>query len=168
MTDMCSWPGCGENLPENLKLIAFPLPDELLAAPSGPLPGDPLTISRIDAGDAGFVRALMPVPVGGGYELSFNLWLRVEGEDLARVRARWGDDRLYRGLVLFGTLGNALPLWGLAGAPVLVATPEDARSLPGVVASPDPRIERLLTTVWPPELVLPALPSWHVPSESDP
>lgn len=152
---------CGRApLPRYERDVAFRLPDPVLAIPGRrDPPADQIWQTEfMQAGGEWFVRALMPVPLSGGYSLTFGVWIGLSPEEFTRATMVWSDPVLYPTYAADGYLANALPIWGLFRAPVRIeARREDER--PVVVSSPDPTAERVLGEEWDHAFVLPELPS---------
>lgn len=156
---------CGRPLDEHERDIRFTLPDPVLHAPEQESTAG-AWLSHEDAstsvmmqvpGIGAFVRCLLPVELTGGYTVTFGVWVGVHPDDLQAAVAVWWEPR-YRDLVLDGNLANALPGWGLLGAPVR-ARVRDEDETPYVVQSADPALTRVLTERWPHETVLATLPA---------
>lgn len=157
-------PTCGPPLDEHDRHVRFRLPDPVLAVVgweglpdtwlSDPDPGKAVMMHVPDLG--GFVRCLLPVQLTGGYEVTFGLWLAVHPADLRRAFDAWWAPQ-YDELVLDGYLANALPSWGLLGAPAS-AEVRDVEATPYIVGSVEPQLARVLTEAWPHDDVLAALP----------
>lgn len=121
---MTSCPCCGaESDDVGVLALDMNLPDELdtfeeLAD------GDVLV-----AGDAGFVRAVLPVRLSGDLELWLGAWLRVSAEEARRAGEVWrGPD--YATLRLTGTFAHDIKPWdGLLSAEAVVEV-DDPDSLP--------------------------------------
>lgn len=85
--------------------------------------------------------------------VTFGLWIALHPDDLQQAFRTWWSPT-YPALELRGLLGNAVPPWGLLGAPVtaVVRNPDEA---PYCDSSVDPTLSRVLTEQWPHEQVLP-------------
>jgi hypothetical protein len=105
----------------------------------------------------GFIRCLLPVHLTEGFTVTFGLWLAVHPDDLQRAAKVWWASA-YEELVLDGWLGNEVPPWGLLSAPARarVLFPDQT---PYVVESTDTMLSRVLSTNWPHDDVLTALPA---------
>ncbi len=104
----------------------------------------------------GFVRVLLPVHLTDGYTVTFGTWLGVHPDDLNRAFKVWWEPE-YEDLQLDGRLANALPTWGLLGAPATTVV-QDNDATPYVVHSSDPILSRVLAEEWSHEEVLARLP----------
>jgi hypothetical protein len=157
-------PQCGRAVDEHDRHVRFTLPDPVLDLPDRErTPGT--WLSHADAGTAvmmqvpgagPFVRCLLPVGLTGGHTVTFGVWVGVPPEALRRAFRLWTAPD-YPDLVLDGRLANALPGWGLLGAPVR-ATVRDPDETPYCTSSGDPLLQRVLTAEWPHEDVLAGLP----------
>ncbi|MGQ0616392.1 MAG: DUF2199 domain-containing protein [Acidimicrobiia bacterium] len=152
-------PTCGRHRADHDRALRFGLPDRVLA-----LPGLAPAIARSAEGtfltvaDVGsFVRVTVPVPMTGGYSVTFGAWLDVAPADFDRAARLWATPG-YAGLTLAGVLANALPPWEAEtyGRPLLTSV-RDPAEVPVAIASDDPGMDRLLHHEWPHELVLAAL-----------
>jgi hypothetical protein len=103
-----------------------------------------------------FVRCLLPVHLAGGHTITFGVWLGVHPDDLQRPFAVWWAPE-YVDLRLDGRLANALPGWGLLGAPAQAAA-LNPDATPYIVSSGDPILARVLADEWPHDEILPGLP----------
>ena len=161
MPDPGRCPDCGRPLDAHDRHWRFTLPDVIAAVPeqdrgqiwqSEPDPRRAVLMQR-DRTD-GFLRALLPVRLTGGFTLTFGVWVRVRPADLHRAMRLWWAPE-YRDLVVDGWLANAIAPWGLHGAPVTVLV-RDPDQVPYCDSSPDPRLRRVLREQWPHESVLAA------------
>jgi hypothetical protein len=96
-----------------------------------------------------FVRSLFPVPIQGGEEFRFGIWVEVALDTFEHVIRVWNDPVAYRTLAFDGRVSNAfVPLEECTlGATVSLAT-RDATSRPFVVRAADPRLASLLERGW--------------------
>lgn len=96
-----------------------------------------------------FVRGLLPVPLEGGEEFRYGVWLEVSELDFHRIRRAWRDPRAYEALRFQARLANAIRPWGdrTLGLPVEVGT-RQAGLRPYVVGSADPWLGALLRSGW--------------------
>lgn len=108
-------------------------------------------------GVGSFVRALLPVGLTGGYQLTFGLWLCVSDEDFQRAFHEWWAPT-YADLVLDGVIANDVPPWGLLERPAR-AIVRDPNQVPYVDSSEDFDLSRVLREEWPHEAVIVALPA---------
>jgi hypothetical protein len=155
---------CGHALSDHDKHIRFELPDPVLASELKlSTPGT--WLSHADAytsvmmqvpGISPFVRALLPVRLDGGHSVTFGVWVAISPDDLQSTYKKWWDDD-YANLVLSGVLANDVPPWKLLGAPVELRV-RDVNHTPYCVSSTDELLETVLSTVWPHEDILAALP----------
>jgi hypothetical protein len=155
---------CGRALSDHDKQVRFELPDPVLSSELKlNTPGT--WLSHADAytsvmmqvpGIAPFVRALLPVHLDGGYSVTFGVWVAISPDDLQSTFKVWLDDE-YANLILNGVLANDVPPWKLLGAPVELRV-RDIDHTPYCVSSTDELLETVLSTVWPHEDVLAALP----------
>ena len=104
-----------------------------------------------------FVRALLPVRLTGGYQVTFGVWMAVHPDDLQRAFRIWWEPE-YVDLVLDGVLANALPTWDVFGAS-LQAVVRNADHTPYVETTSHSALQRVLTDEWAHESVLSALPA---------
>lgn len=153
-------PTCGRPIDDHDRHVRLVLPDAVLRVPegeraertlgSGPL----LQVQGIGA----FVRVLLPIKLTGGFTLTIGTWLAIDPARLHEVWECWWTDA-YRDLVLEGYLANAIEPWGEAvlGA-AATASVRDPEQIPYVRSSPEPNLDRVLTTEWPHEDILAALP----------
>jgi hypothetical protein len=102
-------------------------------------------------GVGAFVRCLLPVPLEGGYSLTFGIWLAINPRELQDTFRRWWEPQ-YVDLTLQGFLANDLPEIGLLGAPA-TATVIDPDATPYITGSPDEAVATALNREWPHELL---------------
>nr|WSX78429.1 DUF2199 domain-containing protein [Streptomyces sp. NBC_00899] len=95
-----------------------------------------------------FVRVLLPLSLTGGTSLVVGTWLRVGEADFGAAQRSW-ESFGYEGMVLAGTLANAVPPFEdeLLHAPVTVGV-RDRDELPYVTGSERPGVACVLATVW--------------------
>jgi hypothetical protein len=105
----------------------------------------------------GFIRALLPVQLTGGYTVTFGVWVGVHPDDLKRAFDVWWAPE-YTDLRIRGRLANALPGWDVFGVEVDLAV-TDPDATPYCVDSPDSKLRAVMTSYWDHELILSALPA---------
>ena len=103
-----------------------------------------------------FVRALLPVHLSGGHTITFGVWVSISPDDLQRTFKVWWEDD-YIDLELDGILANDIPPWNLVGSPVKLQV-RDKNHTPYCVASTDQLLESVISSTWPHEEILAALP----------
>lgn len=144
----CTCSTCGAAIPGLPLDFAYSLPDCVFALPPEER-SSRCSADFAELGERRFVRGLLPVPVGGGEEFRYGIWLEVDEGTFQRVRRAWNDPVTYRTLTFTSRLANAVEPFGLAtlGVEVEVATRgENAR--PFVVGSRAEWLERLVTEGW--------------------
>lgn len=96
-----------------------------------------------------FVRTLFPVPLEGGEEFRYGIWIEVTPDTFEHVVRAWNDPVQYRALTFSGLVANAIPPLGAraVGGVVDLATRDD-RSRPFVVAAHDQQLALLLHRGW--------------------
>src|SRR5438128_2067983 len=134
-------PTCARPVESYDRHVRFQLPDPVVnARPTG---SRDTWLSHSDANSSvmmqvrdlgAFVRALLPVRLTDGYMLTFGVWVAIPPDDLKSTFAIWWEPE-YQALHLEGLLANAIPPWGLLGAPVSLAV-RDPDETPYCVASP--------------------------------
>ncbi|MCV2393134.1 DUF2199 domain-containing protein [Actinotalea sp. M2MS4P-6] len=141
---------CGRALDQHDRQVRFRLPDPVLSAFGGALPDD----AWLDAPDpsvavmmqvprlGAFVRVLAPIPLSGGFSVTFGAWLGVHPDDLQRAFRVWHAPA-YADLDLDGRLANDLLDRGVLGAPAR-ATVLNVLHTPYVTTSTDERLVELL------------------------
>ena len=155
---------CGHALSDHDKHIRFEWPDPVrFSELKQNTPGT--WLSHADAytsvmmqvpGISAFVRALLPVQLTGGHTVTFGVWVAISPDDLQSTYKKWWDDE-YANLALAGVLANNVPPWKLFGAPVQLRV-RNVDHTPYCVSSTDESLESVLSTVWPHEDILAALP----------
>jgi hypothetical protein len=157
-------PTCGLPLDTHNRHVRFQLPDPVLALPERDRTAG-TWLSHQDANTSvmmqvpnlgGFVRVLLPVQLTGAYTVTFGVWLGVHPDDLRRAFKVWWEPE-YKDLQLEGRLANALPNWGLLGAPATTVV-QDTDATPYVVQSSDPVLSQVLSNEWSHAAVLASLP----------
>jgi hypothetical protein len=103
-----------------------------------------------------YIRALLYIPLTGGHEMLYCVWVQVAGDVGRKLHETWDDDETYAGLRFIGTLANPLPGYGLFGAEVVAAV-GDPENLPRIESSADPVLGRIMTEPQPYETAVPAM-----------
>ena len=103
--------------------------------------GDPYRMQVAAAGGSMYARALLTVPLVGGHDMLFCVWVRVD--DGLAVGSAFINDDAYARLTFTGRLSNALPTFGCRGAKVTAAVHDPGattahRVQRGPRAVPDP------------------------------
>jgi hypothetical protein len=154
---------CSRPVDEHDRQVRFRLPDPVLGLEEqDATPGtwktadDPAEAVMQVPGLGAFVRALLPVSLTGGYTVTFGVWVGLHPDDLRRTFDVWWKPE-YADLELDGFLANAIPVWGLPGAPVRLAV-QDPNATPYCVGSADEHLARVLTESWEHEEILSRLP----------
>jgi hypothetical protein len=102
------------------------------------------------AGGGTYVRCLLPVRLTGDLEFVLGTWMRIDESDFEHAREVW-ETPAYAGLVVAGTLANAIRPWGdeLLGAPA-TALVRSRDQIPWVdsSASADGLLNRILQDTW--------------------
>jgi hypothetical protein len=99
-----------------------------------------------------FVRALLPVHLTEGHQVTYGVWLGIHPAQLPEVYAVWHAPR-YVHLQLDARLANAIKPWGMLGAPVHAAV-RQADHTPYCDSSTDPTLAAVLSEVWSHDAVL--------------
>lgn len=142
----CSW--CGAPLADPPLDYAYRLPDCVFALPAEQRsPRCNEDFAELD--ERRFVRSLFPVPLEGGAEFRYGVWIEVTPDEFDRVVGAWNDSVKYRGLEFRGQVANAFPPLGdrVLGVTVALAT-RDERSRPFVVHADDEEVASLLRRGW--------------------
>ncbi len=142
----CAW--CGAPVPDPPLDYAYRLPDCVFALPEEERsPRCSRDFAELDG--RRFVRCLIPVPVEGGQEFRYGIWIEVAPDTFERVVRAWNDPVQYRALAFAGRVANAFPPLGdrAVGAVVRLATRGD-RSRPFVVDANDGPLASLLRRGW--------------------
>jgi hypothetical protein len=114
-----------------------------------------------DAGDSdmmqvpgvgAFVRALLPVHLEDGHQITYGVWLAIDPSHLPAVFSVWHTPA-YVDLQLDGWLANAITPWGMLAVPVHAVVREPGHT-PYCDSSHDATLEAVLNEVWPHETVL--------------
>jgi hypothetical protein len=108
-------------------------------------------------GAGAFVRALLPIRLTDGHSLTYGVWLAVETDRLKSIDKAWTAPS-YPELRISGQLANAIPPWGMLGAPV-EAVVRNVEHIPYCDQSSDPLLHSVLHDEWPHDLVLGAAES---------
>jgi hypothetical protein len=104
----------------------------------------------------GLLRALLPVHLSGGDAVTFGVWVGVHPDDLKRAYDVWWGAG-YPNLSVRGRLANALPGWGLVGAPVDLEV-VDPDATPYCGRSSHAELSKVLADQWDRAEVLARLP----------
>lgn len=155
---------CGRSVDEHDRDVRYRLPEPVLLLPEQDLTDgvwksddDPDAAVMMLVPDlGGFIRALVPVRLTGGYEVTFGVWVGVHPDDLGRAYDAWWTSG-YSELRLEGRLANRLASWDVYAAPVQLAV-LDTEAIPYCVSSTDPDLASVLGAEWDHEKVLAALP----------
>jgi hypothetical protein len=107
-------------------------------------------------GIGSFLRALLPVRLDDGFQITFGTWIGVRPVELQRAFAIW-QSREYDDFTVDGWLANHIDPWGLLATP-LTASVKDQGQIPYITASPDRRLSSLLTEPQPHDPVVSAWP----------
>lgn len=104
-----------------------------------------------ELGDRRFVRALLPLPVEGGQELRFGIWIEVVPADFQRLHAVfWDDEPAYLALRISGQVESSTTVLGneLRGAIVQLAarTADGCLFVVGADAAHLPILDRRVST----------------------
>jgi len=155
---------CGRPTDAHDLQIRFRLPDPVLRLPDEDRTvgtwlseDDPVRAVMMQLPElGGFVRALLPVQLTGGYTVTFGVWVGVHPDDLRHTFDVWWKPK-YSDLHLHGRLANALPAWEVIGAPVTLGV-VDTDATPYCVSSEDAELAAVLSLEWDHELILAGLP----------
>lgn len=150
---------CGTQLTDRNRDVRFRLPDPVLNSPdqhraegswlSDP---DPNVATLMQIPEVGpFVRALLPVRIEGGHELSFGVWVAVHPDDLQRAFRAWNAPE-YSQLTITGYLANRIEPWGVFAVPVNLAVLNPDHT-PYCVGSANEKLSEVLTKVWPHDII---------------
>jgi hypothetical protein len=154
---------CGRSLDSHDRHVRFTQPDPVLAIGNV----DPSLVWMTDdtawssvlmqvQGVGVFVRALLVIDLTGDHRLTYGVWVGINPQELRRILEIWWEPA-YQQLRLDGFLANAIPPWGLLGAPVTVEV-VDPEQLPYCVASTHSELEAVLTGRFDHERVLKFVP----------
>src|SRR5688500_16881938 len=107
MNDALVCAHCGRALDDHNRDLRFGLPDPVLAIPEAERESRTWgnDVMMAVEGVGGFVRALLPVRLTGGYSIRYGLWLSVSSAELRQAYDVWWEDA-YRDLVLNGFVAN--------------------------------------------------------------
>lgn len=150
---------CGRPTDAHNRHVRFQLPDAVLAVPvpeRAERTWETATLMQVE-GIGAFVRALLPVRLLGGHQLTFGLWLGVPTQDMHRALKEWWTPG-YPDLVLDGLVANDVQPWGLLGKPCR-AVVRDPDETPYLDSSSDELMQAVLVEEWPHDLVMDALPA---------
>ena len=104
----CTCPRCGRPAAEPPLDFAYRMPDCVFARPEEQRsPRCNEDFADLDSGR--FVRALLPVPIEGGEEFCFGIWVEVSVTTFERVVRAWNESEAYRTLSFDGAIANAFP-----------------------------------------------------------
>ncbi|MFD7156473.1 hypothetical protein ACFV9C_17870 [Kribbella sp. NPDC059898] len=153
-------PTCGRALDAHDRHHRFTLPTPVLDLPDREhTPGTWLShgtpqesVMMQVPGAGAFVRALLPVRLDGGFQITYGVWLGIHPDQLPQTFAVWWEPE-YADLRLDGVLANEIAPWGLFPTPA-IATVRDPDHTPYITSSPDPLLVKVLTHTWPHEDVL--------------
>jgi hypothetical protein len=96
-----------------------------------------------------FVRGLLPVPLEGGAEFRYGVWLEVGADEFRHIYVVWHDDAAYARLRFRARLANALRPWGEQTlSQVVEAAPREVTDRPSIVAVDDARLADVLQAGW--------------------
>ncbi len=91
----------------------------------------------------------LPVPIEGGEEFRYGVWVEVDRDTFERVVRVWNDAAAYRTLTFSGRIANAFPPFGQRTVDVLVdLATRDEKSRPFVIHSREPWLVGLLARGW--------------------
>jgi hypothetical protein len=146
---------CGRTLTGPLLDVSCRMPDAVFALPEGDRAArvwqsaDDRPDFVVLDGEHFFVRGLLPIPLEGGVEFRYGIWLEVAPPDFRRIWDVWDDAPEYARLRFPAWLANALRPWGerTLGAGVVAAT-RTANDRPYVVAAEDAWLTRALAGGW--------------------
>jgi len=96
-----------------------------------------------------FVRCLLPIPLSGGEEFCFGVWVDLCEDAFRKVLEVWDDSELYPTLEFEGTLANRIkaPGWSGYGVRVHLAV-RNSQSRPFVTWADDECLQRVLEHGW--------------------
>lgn len=155
---------CGRSTDEHDRHVRFRLPDPVFRLPEqdrteGTWKSEPdpnAAVLMMAPATGGFVRALLPVRLTGGYTVTFGVWVGVRPDDFQRAFEAWWSPE-YSQLRMDGRLANGLPGWPVFGSPVSIAV-TDPEATPYCVGSSDQQLEAVLRREWDHDAVLSGLP----------
>jgi hypothetical protein len=142
----CTCEQCGAEGP--LLDFGFTLPDCVWALP--PNERSPRNSKDFaELGNRRFVRGLLPIPIEGGEEFRYGVWLEVETEVFDVIVVSWNDEVEYPKLAFVATIANAVPPWRgkTLGTEVQVGV-RDQNSRPFVTAAHQAWLQEVLDRGW--------------------
>jgi len=156
---------CGNATHERDRNVRFRLPDPVLQLPDAERtdgiwksePDPNRAVMMMVPNQGAFLRALLPVHLGGGETVTFGVWIGLHPDDLKRAYDVWWDPD-YPRFKASGRLANALPKWGLLAAPVDLEV-LDPEATPYCVRSADNQLGKVLSAEWDRVDVLSRLPN---------
>lgn len=144
----CTCGTCGAAIAGLPLDFAYSLPDCVFEQP--PSARSPrCNADFAELGDRKFVRALLPVPVEGGEEFRYGVWLEVDQDTFSRVVHAWNDPATYPSLAFGGVVANAIEPYGAktVGLKVGAAT-RSQNARPFVIRADVEWLGGLLTDGW--------------------
>ncbi len=151
-------PTCGRLLDAHDQHVRFGLPDPVLAIPvheRADRTWQTEVMMQVE-GLGAFVRALLPVRLEGGHQLTFGLWLGVDPTDMHRALEQWWSPS-YKDLVLDGLIANQVWPWGILAKPAR-AVVRDPDATPYIDSSSDHEVQHVISDTWKHDFVMDALP----------
>ncbi len=150
---------CGEPTDDVHRNLRFRLPEAVLRTPGQErAPGswmtnpDPMRAVLMAVPAIGsFIRALLPVRLTKGHQVTYGVWVEIDGFDFRTACDAWFTPD-YARLRLHGTLANVIEPWSVLGAPVTIAV-GDPDHLPMCVASENTSLEGALVMTWDDDLI---------------
>jgi len=144
----CKCAICGAAIPDPPLDYAYKLPDCVFAL-SAEQRSPRCNEDFAEMGERKFVRGLLPVPIEGGEEFRYGVWVEVDRDTFERVVRVWNDAAAYRTLTFSGRIANAFPPFGQRTVDVLVdLATRDEKSRPFVIHSREPWLVGLLARGW--------------------
>jgi len=144
----CTCAFCGAPIPDPPLDYACKMPDCVFALPAEQR-SRRCNEDFAELGNRKFVRGLLPIPIEGGEEFRYGVWLEVDPETFEHVIRAWNDPPVYRTLAFSGRIANALPPFGPRALDALVdLATRDEKGRPFVVGSTEPWLKDLLARGW--------------------